>query len=145
MIKVGITGAAGRMGRMLVQAIHESDGLVLGGALERPGHDSLGRDPGELAGVAATGVSITDDVAACVAAVDTLVDFSVPDSTLAALEHCVNGNTSIVIGTTGFDEDGLAQIRAASERIAGLHGAQHEPRGEPGVQAAADRCGGAGR
>ena len=117
MVRVGITGAAGRMGRMLVQAVHESEGLWLAAAIERPGHDSLGRDPAELAGVPASGIAITDDLPQALNGIDTLVDFSVPDSTLAALQGCVASNTAIVIGTTGFDDAGLDAIRAASARI----------------------------
>ena len=56
-----ITGASGRMGRMLAQTILASDKAKLVGALERPGHDWIGRDLGEAMGGAANGVIVTDD------------------------------------------------------------------------------------
>ena len=50
MTRIAITGAAGRMGRTLVQALDEVDALTLGAAFERRGIDLLGADAGELAG-----------------------------------------------------------------------------------------------
>ena len=61
--RVAITGAAGRMGRMLVQAIQETEGLTLGAAFERPGLTLLGSDAGELAGLGKLGVTLSDDIA----------------------------------------------------------------------------------
>ena len=118
MTRVAITGAAGRMGRMLVQSIQETPGLTLGAAFERPGLSLLGSDAGELAGLGKLGVTLTDDIAGHLGEFDTLVDFSVPDSTLAALPLCVGAGKRLVIGTTGFDEAGLAAIRAAAEHTA---------------------------
>lgn len=116
--RVAITGAAGRMGRMLVQAIQETEGLTLGAAFERPGLTLLGSDAGELAGVGKLGVTLSDDIAGHLDDFDTLVDFSVPDSTLAALVQCRAAGKRLVIGTTGFDEAGLAKIREAASDIA---------------------------
>jgi 4-hydroxy-tetrahydrodipicolinate reductase len=116
--RVAITGAAGRMGRMLVQAIQETDGLTLGAAFERPGLTLLGSDAGELAGVGKLGVNLSDDISAHLDEFDILVDFSVPESTLAALAFCLAAGKRLVIGTTGFDEAGLASIREASSDIA---------------------------
>jgi len=64
MTKVAITGAAGRMGRVLIQAVTETDGFEVGVALDRPGSSMFGVDAGELAGVGKLGVSITDDLKA---------------------------------------------------------------------------------
>ena len=114
---MAITGAAGRMGRMLVQAVQETEGLTLGAAFERPGLTLLGSDAGELAGLGKLGVTLTDDIPGHLEDFDTLVDFSVPDSTLAALAHCRAGGKRLVIGTTGFDEAGLASIHEASQEI----------------------------
>lgn len=116
--RVAITGAAGRMGRMLVQAIQETEGLTLGAAFERPGLTLLGSDAGELAGLGKLGVTLSDDIAGHLDDFDTLVDFSVPESTLAALVQCQAAGKRLVIGTTGFDEAGLAKIREASNHIA---------------------------
>jgi 4-hydroxy-tetrahydrodipicolinate reductase len=117
MINVAVTGAAGRMGRTLIQVLTEGDGMRLGAALERPGHDRVGADAGELAGLGHLGVPVSDDLTAVVDEFDTLIDFSVPESTLAALHVCCAASRRMVIGTTGFDTDGLAAIEAAASEI----------------------------
>lgn len=118
MINVAVTGAAGRMGRALIQVLAGGDGVCLGAALERPGHERVGADAGELAGLGRLGVPVTDDLVAVLDDFDTLIDFSVPDSTLAALEICRAASRRMVIGTTGFEAGGLAAIEAAAGEIA---------------------------
>ena len=51
-----VSGAAGRMGRMIIRTLHESDGFKLMGALEREDSPWLGQDPGPLAGCPASGL-----------------------------------------------------------------------------------------
>ena len=117
MTRVAVTGAAGRMGKTLIQALHEADDLTLGAAFERSGLSLLGADAGELAGVGRTGVALSDDLAAAADAFDALIDFSVPESTLRSVEVCASAGKRLVIGTTGFDDDGLARIRRAADSI----------------------------
>ena len=64
MIAITISGAAGRMGRTLIQTVHETPGLAMVGALERAGVTQLGQDAGELAGIGRLGVTLTDDASA---------------------------------------------------------------------------------
>ena len=117
MIDVAIAGAAGRMGRMLTTAVDSADDMRVGAALEHPDSPHLGADVGELAGIGAADVRIGADVAAVAGAFDVLVDFSSPPATLAKLDVCVRQRKGVVIGTTGFDADGLAAIAAAAERV----------------------------
>ncbi|MBK8958565.1 MAG: 4-hydroxy-tetrahydrodipicolinate reductase [Proteobacteria bacterium] len=114
--RVAIAGAGGRMGRMLVTLLAEHPGLVLSAALEHPSSPHLGADAGLLAGVKASGVAITADPVAALAASDVLIDFTVPESTLAHLELCRKSGTRIVIGTTGFG-DAVAKIRQAAADV----------------------------
>ena len=100
--RIGITGAAGRMGRTLVEAIGAVDGLTLTAAIERPESTLLGADAGEVAGQGKNGVVIMDALTAAIGAIDVLIDFSVPDATLANLAWCKEHGVAIVIGTTGF-------------------------------------------
>jgi 4-hydroxy-tetrahydrodipicolinate reductase len=116
-LRVGITGAAGRMGRVLVQALEETDGLQLGAALERPGNALLGADAGELAGLGTLGVTLTDDLAAVLDDFDILVDFTIAAGTMANLETCRSGGRAMVIGTTGFSAEEEATILEASGSI----------------------------
>ncbi len=109
-----VAGAAGRMGRALVRAISENDGVALAGAFERPGSDAIGRDAGELAGVGALGVTVTDDPLPLVAAADGALDFTTPDATVALSELAAQGRIVHVIGTTGLAESHLQRLDAAA-------------------------------
>jgi 4-hydroxy-tetrahydrodipicolinate reductase len=117
MIRIAITGAAGRMGRTLVQALEGNAKLKLSVALERPGVPLLGSDAGELAGVGRLDVPVTDSLPDSLSKFDTLVDFSIPEATLATLAVCRKAGKSMVIGTTGIDAAGRDAIRAASREI----------------------------
>ncbi|QIM63019.1 4-hydroxy-tetrahydrodipicolinate reductase [Pasteurellaceae bacterium Orientalotternb1] len=116
-VKIGIVGAGGRMGRQLIQAVQNAQGVELGAAFERQGSSLVGADAGEVAGMGAIGVKITDDLGYQATNFDLLIDFTRPEGTLAHLEFCVANGKKMVIGTTGFDDAGKAAIRAASEKI----------------------------
>lgn len=117
-IRIAIAGAPGRMGRNLIQAIQQTEGVVLGAALARSGSSLLGVDAGEVAGIGKNGVVVTDDLREVVDDFDVLIDFTRPEGTLAYLAFCRQHQKAMVIGTTGFDEAGKAAIRVASEQIA---------------------------
>ncbi len=117
MIRVAVTGASGRMGQTLIQAIADAPDLELGAAFEHPEHDSVGSDSGEVAGTGKNGVTISGDVAAQTGAFDVIVDFTVIDATLALIDVCAEAGKGIVIGTTGFTDAQLASIQAAAERV----------------------------
>lgn len=116
-LKIGIVGAGGRMGRQLIQAVHNAEGVELGAAFERKGSSLVGSDAGELAGIGANGVFVSDDLAEQADRFDLLIDFTRPEGTLAHLAFCVANNKQMVIGTTGFDEAGKQAIKTASETI----------------------------
>ena len=116
-LRVAVAGASGRMGRMLVQAVHEAGDCTLSGALDMPGSAGLGQDP--LAALGHSGpVRITDDVHAGLADADVLIDFTRPEGTLAHLAVCAELGVRAVIGTTGFDAAQQARIAALAERTA---------------------------
>ena len=115
--RVAVAGAAGRMGRMLVAAFAAAEDMALAAALQRERSPHVGTDAGELAGIGPLGVAVATDVAAAAAASDVLVDFSAPGATLAKLSACADAGTALVIGTTGFDEAGVAAIRGAATKV----------------------------
>ncbi len=118
--RIGITGAAGRMGRTLVEAIDlAGDGLSLTAAVEQPGSSLLGADAGELAGLGKNGVTVVGDLAEVIGDIDVLIDFTVPAATLANLDLCAGNGVAMVIGTTGFtpEEQGLIEQAAAKTAI----------------------------
>ena len=118
MTRLAVTGAAGRMGRALIETIAHTDGVTLGAALARPEISLLGADAGEVAGVGRLGVPISASLSDAMNGFDTLIDFSVPQATLAAVTLCRERGKRLVIGTTGFDESGRSSIRAAARDIA---------------------------
>ena len=115
-VRVAIAGASGRMGRMLIEAALKDEGIVLAAAFDRPGSAFIGRDAGEMAGVA-SGVSIVDDAATALAAADCLIDFTRPEGTLHHLALARELGKAAVIGTTGFDAVGKAAVAAAAADI----------------------------
>ena len=110
MLKVIISGAAGRMGRSLVLGVQESNEFTLFGAFESEGNDSLGLDAGELAGIGKTGVLLSPSDESLIEQADVMIDFSSPAASISNAEICAEFGTALVIGTTGIDseqEDGL--------------------------------------
>ena len=114
-MRVAIAGAAGRMGRTLIEAVLEAGDLKLALALEVEGNPLLGRDAGEGVG-SQCGVPVTADLAA-LAFADCLIDFTRPEGTLAHLDRCLASGTKMVIGTTGFSSAQKRRIELASARI----------------------------
>ena len=117
MTRIAITGAAGRMGRSLIEACNQTDGVDVTVALEHPDNSLLGSDAGDLVGVGKLGVLIGAELAAVVDDFDVLIDFTRPEPTLANLEVCRQAGRRVVIGTTGFSEQEKARIKAAAEDI----------------------------
>ncbi|TXS91271.1 4-hydroxy-tetrahydrodipicolinate reductase [Parahaliea maris] len=113
-VRVGITGAAGRMGRTLVEAVAAAEGVQLAAALERPDSSLIGADAGELAGLGKNGVAVAGDLAEVIGDIDVLIDFTVPAATLANVALCAENGVAVVIGTTGFTADEQARIDAAA-------------------------------
>ncbi|MDG2078974.1 MAG: 4-hydroxy-tetrahydrodipicolinate reductase [Pseudomonadales bacterium] len=110
MLRVAVNGAAGRMGKTLIEALAENSATQLTVALERPGSSLLGCDAGELAGVGRNDVRVSDSLEAHIDSFDVLIDFSTPLSTLYNAAFCAAHNKAIVIGTTGFDAQQLTQL-----------------------------------
>ncbi|RKZ78117.1 MAG: 4-hydroxy-tetrahydrodipicolinate reductase, partial [Gammaproteobacteria bacterium] len=117
-IRIAINGAAGRMGRCLIQAVEQTDGLELSAAIDRADSSLLGADAGELAGVGKLGVAITADVETATASSDVIIDFTLPEVSMALVPHCVANQCRLVIGTTGFTTEQKAQIEQSSQQIA---------------------------
>jgi 4-hydroxy-tetrahydrodipicolinate reductase len=112
-MRLVVAGAAGRMGRMLVQAIHAGEGMVLAGALERKGSQALGQDIGILAGIGELGIKITDDPLSALVHADAVIDFTAPQATIEMAAIAAQARIVHVIGTTGLSVDDLKVIDAA--------------------------------
>ncbi len=113
-LRIVIAGAAGRMGRTLVALAHNTPGVTVGGALERPGSVHLGQDAGELAGVGAIGVAISDKALEAVLHADAIIDFTAPASTIELATLAAQARIVHVIGTTGLSASDIQKLDAVA-------------------------------
>ncbi|MEK6219512.1 MAG: 4-hydroxy-tetrahydrodipicolinate reductase [Psychrobacter cryohalolentis] len=118
MINVGVIGAGGRMGRMLIEAIQDNPQTILTAAIERQGSSLVGADAGEVAAVGRLDVKIVDDLRSVINKIDVLIDFSLPVATEQNMQVCAEHNVAMVIGTTGFNEQQEQVLAKASEQVA---------------------------
>ena len=117
-IQIGVVGCAGRMGLNLLRLIDATDGCVISGGSERPGHDTVGQDAGELAGLGILGTIVDDNPHAMFERSDIILDFTVPAATVAHCALATETNTKLVIGTTGTAPEDDAAIAKAAEAVA---------------------------
>ncbi|WP_444463447.1 4-hydroxy-tetrahydrodipicolinate reductase [Rhodobacter capsulatus] len=109
-----ITGISGRMGRMLAATVAASDKAKLVGAVERTGHDWIGRDLGEALGGAKNGVIVSDDPLEAFAKAQAVIDFTAPAATLEFARLAAQARAVHVIGTTGFEKEQIEALEPAS-------------------------------
>ena len=117
-IKVGVIGAGGRMGRMLIEAVQNNPKTILNAAIERQGSSLVGADAGEVAAIGRLDVQVVDELETVINDIDVLIDFSLPDATEKNMQVCAEHNVAMVIGTTGFNEAQEQVLAKASEKIA---------------------------
>ena len=110
MLRVAISGVAGRMGNVLVQAISVANDLELSAAFESKTSPVIGKDVGEVVGVGQLGVTVSDSPHKHIEDFDIVIDFSVPEATLALGEICREHAKPMVIGTTGFSASQLDML-----------------------------------
>lgn len=117
MIKVGIAGAAGKMGKALVRAVTEHPELSLSAAWDRQEHTSIGEDAGVLAGVSSLGVVVSDSAIEAITKSEIVIDFTAPDATVAIVREALKIGCALIIGTTGMTPEQLAGLQKAGEQI----------------------------
>ena len=117
MLRIAVVGAAGRMGKTLIEAVRMVPALQLTAAIDRPESSLIGADAGELAGLGRIGVSLVGDLATVSDDFDVLIDFTHPSVTLENLAFCRKAGKGMVIGTTGFTEAEREQLVSAAQDI----------------------------
>jgi len=115
-MKIAIAGAAGRMGRTLTRIASETSGIEIAGGLESSGSPQVGSDMGELAGIGKLQVKVSSDPARLLAQVDAIIDFTVPEATVALGEIAAQKRLVHVIGTTGLSVEDEGKIRDAARK-----------------------------
>ena len=116
---IGINGACGRMGQRLVHLAHEDPALTIGAALEAPSHPEQGRDIGEVCGLGKLDVPVRHGITPELR-LEVVIDFSVPEGTLAILPQCAAHRVPIVVATTGFTAEQRREIESAAHDVAVL-------------------------
>lgn len=112
--RIGVIGCAGRMGRMLVRTVAETEGCLVAGGSERPGSTAVGQDVGIVAGLEPLGVLVTDDPRRLIGVADAVLEFPSPAATVAHADLAAKARTVHVIGTTGLDATQAAAIERAA-------------------------------
>jgi len=110
-------GAAGRMGKNLIEAVIQAQGAVLAAAVDRPDSSLIGADVGELTGLGRLGVTLSSDLVSVLDEFDVLIDFTHPSVTLRNLAICREAGKAMVIGTTGFSVEEKKQLAEVAREI----------------------------
>jgi 4-hydroxy-tetrahydrodipicolinate reductase len=113
-LRIGIHGAAGRMGKRLVALGAVDTALDVVAALDYAQHPDLGADAGLLAGTKELGVKLTAGLQTNVQAI---IDFSVPAACEAIVQTCLREKIPLVIATTGLNDRQKEMIGHASREI----------------------------
>ncbi len=117
MRRIAVMGAAGRMGRTLIEAVQQAPGAGLTAAIDRPDSTLVGADAGELAGLGRVGVVVSDHLEKVIDEFDVLIDFTHPSVTLNNLEVCRKAGKAMVIGTTGFTVEERQRLAEVAREI----------------------------
>ncbi len=117
-MKVGITGCAGRMGRMLIKTVTAQEGCDIIGGVEHAGSPELGKDLGNLAGIDALSLTVGTETEALFAEADVVIDFTLPTATSKHVALAASHKTALVLGTTGVPDEVATEIEAASKKTA---------------------------
>ena len=117
-IKIGVCGAAGRMGKTILEVCNETDNVRVAAAIEYKGSSMIGIDAGEQAGIGKIGIAITDDIAKVADQFDVLIDFTIASSLTENIEKCHAAGKHMVIGTTGLDDEQKELINKVAKDIA---------------------------
>ncbi|MWV11692.1 4-hydroxy-tetrahydrodipicolinate reductase [Pseudomonas sp. R-28-1W-6] len=117
MRRIAVMGAAGRMGKILIEAVGQAEGARLTAAVDRPDSSLIGADAGELAALGKIGVVLAGDLNAVLDQFDVLIDFTHPSVTLKNLEVCRKAGKAMVIGTTGFSVEEKQLLADAAKQI----------------------------
>ncbi|QXI27833.1 4-hydroxy-tetrahydrodipicolinate reductase [Pseudomonas vanderleydeniana] len=118
MRRIAVMGAAGRMGKILVEAVQQQVPVAgLTAAVVRPGSSLVGADAGELASLGRIGVPLSDALDKVAEEFDVLIDFTLPEVMLKNLAFCRKAGKAMVIGTTGLTAEQKQLLVEAGKEI----------------------------
>ena len=113
MIKVAVTGAAGRMGSGIIRKITQQDDMEVVAAIEIPNSPLAGVDAGIQAGAGELGVKIVGaeklEETLKESKADVLVDFTIAHAAVETVKKATACGVNVVVGTTGFTDEQMAE------------------------------------
>ena len=116
MCNIFISGATGKIGRLLIEQVLEDADLKLVGGSASKDSKNLGKDLGALIGKSNININIVEGISN-EKDIDLIIDFSRPQNSIDALQFARKENIPILIGTTGFNEDEFDEINDISKEI----------------------------
>jgi len=122
MLKIAVFGANGRMGRAVTRVVSASADAELVAACTESGHETVGQDVGELAGLGQLGVTVTGDAEEALSGADVAIDFTLPAAVPGNLAAAEAAGCALVMGTTGLSAEHVALLSQTSEKISILYG-----------------------
>lgn len=117
MVRIGVAGAAGKMGSRIAALSKDYADLQLVAAFEKKGHAETGKDIGLLAGVGELGIPLSSDIQDIIDRVDVVIDFTAVRSSIENLTSAASRGKAMVIGTTGFSRADLQEIEAVTKKV----------------------------
>jgi 4-hydroxy-tetrahydrodipicolinate reductase len=117
MVKAIVAGCAGRMGGRIINLIHQTDDISLAAGLERSDHPCVGQDVGEVAGIGKLGIQVAGSLKDVIGKGDVIIDFTYHVASVRHLRIAAEHSRPMVIGTTGFIQEEMEEIKKLSERV----------------------------
>jgi len=122
MLKIAVFGANGRMGRAVTRVVAASADADIVAACTEPGHETVGQDVGELAGLGQLGIPVLGDAEEALSGADVAIDFTLPAAVPGNLTAAATTGCALVMGTTGLTAEHVAMLSRVSEEIPILYG-----------------------
>ena len=104
-LKIGIVGCGGRMGRMLVKQVTQTQGCVICGGTEPANSPFLGNDLGVLAGIDPLDIFVSQSAEDLFALADAVIDFTSPAASVTHAKIAAKAGKIHIIGTTGLSNE----------------------------------------
>ena len=117
-MRIVVMGPAGKMGRLVVkEALGRRREFMIVGGVVPEGREYVRQDIGKATGDGFVGATLYDDLEFCIPIAEGVIDFTNPEATMKAVRKCIEYRRPIVIGTTGFTEKQMNEIKYAAKKI----------------------------
>ena len=120
-LRVAVTGAGGRMGRAVAQAVLSDANAVLVSVCARQSSDLVGKSVASALGIDIPDLRVGGTLD--LSNVDVVIDFTLPESSLAYAQQCAAAGVPIVMGTTGFTDEQRAMLETSLGAVASCRAA----------------------